>query len=282
MKKIVFALLLFMPMIASAQVHSLINRIDDETGARIQTLIGTDRYPLLIQSTLGNGKSFTINFPTTSVQILSGTTTPLIGTITVKTITPVQINFRRTHLYLPSGWATSVCFGSSCYATTTDSLPSGYTFTPGVDGSFTLDFDCPKTATRSDSIIDYITLTAEDGDPSDTISFMLKGVYVPQAGVTESQQLNVGPKITSVYPSPLVQGSAIKVRVSSPRETNLSYTIYDGVGRVVGLGTTRQHISLGDNTISINSLDGLSSGSYMLKLNFGDGSSDTHFFQVLK
>ena len=111
-----------------------------------------------------------------------------------------------------------------------------------------------------------------------------KGVLNGQDAVQDNKpkQAVTNPKIVAIYPTPLVQGSSIKVKVSSPRESNLSYSIYDALGRVVALGVTRQHIGIGDNTVSISTLDGLVNGSYLLKLNFGDGSSDTHFFQVLR
>ena len=135
-----------------------------------------------------------------------------------------------------------------------------------------------------DSVVDYIRFTALSGDPGDTVSFILKGVINMPEGVSDQQNksLSSHPKIKAVYPSPLVSGNEIKVKISSPRENSLSYSIYDGIGRVVALGVPRQRLNLGDNTIGINSLEGLTAGSYMLKLSFGDGSSDTYFFQVMR
>jgi len=136
---------------------------------------------------------------------------------------------------------------------------------------------------QSDTLIDYVKLTALTGDPGDTVSFSVKTVFTPQLSVQTEQRQNIsGPSITAIYPSPLVQGNSLKVRVFSPRDCSFSYLIYDAISRVVGFGVTRQHINLGDNTIDISSLEGLSNGGYMLKLNFGDGSSDSHFFQVVR
>jgi hypothetical protein len=116
-----------------------------------------------------------------------------------------------------------------------------------------------------------------------TVSLMENAdTVLPLAKTEQSAKSVTGPKISAIYPSPLIQGASIKVKISSPKETTLSYSIYDGIGRVVALGVTRQHINLGTNTITINSLDGLANGSYSLKISFGDGSSDLQMFQVLK
>jgi hypothetical protein len=285
MKKLLIIILLLVPSIlsaqeSSAQERSLINRTDGQTGARIQTTTRSDKYPLLQQSV----NSFKITFPKTTIPIDSGKITELIGKIDLLGNDSVQINFHRTHLHLPDGWTTSICFGSSCYATTTDSLIGGFTFNKAFNSTFTLDFLCPRGATQIDSIIDYITLNNENGVPGDTVSFILKGIFSPQASVQDAQTKasTSSPKIKAIYPSPLVSGNEIKVKITSPGERSLSYSIYDAVGRIVALGVTRQRLNLGDNTIGIGSLEGLMTGSYMLKLSFGDGSSDTYFFQVMR
>jgi hypothetical protein len=274
-----FISLLLIPALSIAQTGRLINRIDKQIASSIT------RNSVILPTTPEANKSFSISFPSQTITLSNDGVGPisLIGTITVNGSAPVNINFHRTHVHLPDGWLSSVCFGSSCYSTTTDSLPVAYAFAPNVAGSFTLDFYCPKTATQTDSIVDYIKLDVQDGDPGDTMSFFLTGILTVESAVLDQQNTLPGsPKITAIYPSPLVQGNAIRVKVTSPRESNLSYSIYDALGRVVALGVTRQRVGLGDNTISIGSLDGLGNGSYLLKFNFGDGSSDSHFFQILR
>lgn len=291
MKKLLIIILLLVPVLVSAQEHVLINRIDDQTGVLIQKTMGEmektgDRYTLLIQSSPQSGKSFNIVMGNTVINFDPGVTTPLSGGISNLTIQPVQIIFHRTHLHLPSSdWTSSVCFGVNCFAPFVDSISpsSAYILDPANHGTFVMNFNS-QDVSHVDSIVDYIRFTALSGDPGDTLSFILKAI-TNQQNLVLDQQPKVflsHPKIKSVYPSPLVSGNQIKVKVTSPRENSLSYSIYDGIGRTVALGVTKQRLIIGDNTIGINSLDGLTNGSYMLKLSFGDGSSDTYFFQVMK
>ncbi len=291
MKKLLIIILLLVPVLVSAQEHVLINRIDDQTGVLIQKAMGEmektgDRYTLLIQSSPQSGKSFNIVMGNTVINFDPGVTTPLSGGISNLTIQPVQIIFHRTHLHLPSSdWTSSVCFGVNCFAPFVDSISpsSAYILDPANHGTFVMNFNS-QDVSHVDSIVDYIRFTALSGDPGDTLSFILKAI-TNQQNLVLDQQPKVflsHPKIKSVYPSPLLSGNQINVKVASPRENSLSYSIYDGIGRTVALGVTKQHLIIGDNTIGINSLDGLTNGSYMLKLSFGDGSSDTYFFQVMK
>ena len=287
MKKLIIIVLLLVPVMLSAQSHVFINRTDDQTGVFIQQeKVKSDRYTLLLQSPQQVGKSFKIVMADTIMNFDPGKTAPMDGGITNLTNQAVHIIFHRTHLHLPSSdWSSSVCFGLNCFAPFVDSTPPSNAFglDPSVKGKFTMNFNS-QDFTHIDSIVDYIRFTSLSGDPGDTISFILKGIInLPNAVENEQPKMTLShPKIKAVYPSPLISGSEIKVKVSSPRENSLSYSIYDGIGRVVALGVTRQRLSLGDNTIGINSLDGLTNGSYMLKLSFGDGSSDSYFFQVMK
>ncbi len=288
MKKLLIIILLLVPVLVSAQERLLINRLDAQTFDHIQTEMKNSmgKYTLLIQSPLQVGKSFRIVMGDTVTNFDPGVTTPLSGGISNLTNGPVQIIFHRTHLHLPSSdWTSSVCFGVNCFAPFVDSIPpsSAYSLDPGNHGTFVMNFNSQDNL-HVDSIVDYIRFTALSGDPGDTLSFILKAITNPQDAVQDQQPKTsiVHPKIKAVYPSPLVSGNEIKVKVTSPRENSLSYSIYDGIGRVVALGVTKQRLTLGDNTIGINSLDGLSNGSYMLKLSFGDGSSDSYFFQVMK
>ncbi|MDP4221430.1 MAG: T9SS type A sorting domain-containing protein, partial [Bacteroidota bacterium] len=267
--------------------RALINRVDDQTGARIQHTISSsiDRHPLLMQNAPQAAVSFNIVMHKDEISFNPGSVATMTGDITNLTNGTVRIIFNRKHLRIPDGWTSSVCFGTNCFSPATDSIPpmSAFSLDPGITGSFVLNIYCPAENTNIDSLIDYIRFSALSGDPEDTLSFTLKGILTAPSAVHNAQPKSGShPMITSIYPSPLISGDAIKVKVSSPREGNLSYSIYDGVGRVVALGVTKQHINLGDNTISIGSLDGLANGSYLLKLTFADGSSDTHFFQVVK
>lgn len=280
MKKLIVFVLALAPALLNAQTGSrLVNRIDQQINSG-----GTWH---LLRMNPQAAKSFNLTIASTIINFDPGVTAPLEGSITNLTAKSVQIIFHRTHLHLPSqDWSSSVCFGQNCFAAFVDSTPASgaYSLDPGVKGSFTMNFNS-QDSLPIDSIVDYIRFTALSGDPGDTLSFILKGVLNPQHSGVQDQKTKSSisnPKIKAIYPSPLVLGDAIKVKITSPREGALSYSIYDGVGRVVALGVTRQHLNLGDNTISIASLDGLANGSYMLKLNFADGSSDTRFFQVMR
>lgn len=295
MKKLIIIVLLILPAMLSAQERifinptggQLINRVDGQNGIFIPQEMGktSDRYTLLIQSPQQVGKSFKIVMRDSVINFTPGTTSAMHGDISNLTKQPVRIIFHRTHLHLlSSDWSSSVCFGINCFAPFVDSIPpsNAYSLDTATQGLFTLNFNS-QDSLHIDSVVDYIRFTALSGDPGDTASFILKGIInAPEAVNDQPVTMLSHPKIKAIYPSPLVSGNQIKVKVSSPRESSLSYSIYDGIGRVVALGVPKQRLNLGDNTIGINSLDGLTAGSYMLKLSFGDGSNDTYFFQVMK
>ncbi len=276
MKKLLILALLFAPTFLHAQSTGLINRTDAQMGKL--TLI-----PLSPESAQ---RSFNIVIQDTVLYFGKQKEVIIAGPIKNLTAGTVEIYFQRTHIRLPEGWITSVCFGGNCWGDTISSTPPGYPFTlgPGDTSLFNLDLWDIMPYTMDDSVIDYLKFTDIRGTSKDTISFILKAVKLAPLAVQDNKTKSAlsNPKITSIYPSPLIQGNSIKVKVSSPKESSLSYSIYDGVGRSVALGVMRQHIGLGDNTISIGSLDGLTNGTYMLKFNFGDGSSSTYFFQVLR
>ena len=293
MKKLIVIVLLLVPVFMTvvsvrAQNHILINRTDKQTGVLIQQELVSpvDRNIFFMESALQAAKSFGIILEANSFTFPKTADAVINGDLSNRTKDTIKLIFERTHVRVPNNWSSSICLGL-CFATFVDTLPQGsaYDLYTGF-GTKQFQFHVlpDPNATVSDSLIDYVKLIALTGNPADTLSFLMKGILIPESGVTDQQPKNLtsGPKITAIYPSPLISGDVIKVKISSPRESNISYSIYDGIGRVVALGSTRQHIGLGDNTIKISALDGLANGSYMLKLSFSDGSSDTHFFQIMK
>jgi hypothetical protein len=292
MKKLVLSVLLLFPVLSMAQESRvygerlLINRsdiiqIDQKVPKTGNSNIWSTKP--LIQT--APSKSFKVVLSDTSADVVAGRETILHGTFINNTDSVIKLIFKRTHLTIDSNWTSSICL-NTCYLPTTDSITEdqAYAMPKGINNDqfqfhifrFAQDFG-------QDSVVDYIKLIALTGDPGDTISFIMKGVLnTGEAVRNKKSQSTFGPRIKAVYPSPLVEGNTIKVNVSSSKETGLSYSIFDAVGRTVGFGSTRQRINIGDNTISIGSLDGLNNGSYMLKFNFGDGSTDTHFFQVMR
>jgi hypothetical protein len=286
MKRLIIVILLLSPLAGFTQIRGLINRVDEQSGVRIVKIFEprpVDSHPLLMQE---NPKSFTISLRDTIVTTIAGGFLEIQGTLTNFTDKSVKIIFERTHLKVDTNLSAGICDLCNCYANSKDSLTvaQSCSVAPGlsVQKISYSPVAIAENLTAADTLIDYIKWTALSGDPGDTISFTIKTIFMPQAAVKSKPLQNASPSITALYPSPLVQGNSLKVKISSPRDYSFSYSIYDAVGRAVGFGVTRQHLNLGDNTIEINSLEGLSNGGYMLKLNFGDGSSDSHFFQVLR
>jgi hypothetical protein len=141
---------------------------------------------------------------------------------------------------------------------------------------------CPANPTVSDSIVDYVKFVASSGDPADTLGVMFVGTYA-YSGVEQGKAVGADPaKIVSIYPSPLISGNSVHAKVASPREMNFSYSIIDALGREVGFGMSHQRLLQGDNTLEISELTGLLNGSYTLKFSFGDGSMDSHLFQIMR
>jgi hypothetical protein len=204
---------------------------------------------------------------------------------TIKNLTHDQLNivFRRWQFLPNANWSTTVCL-DQCYADFVDSLPWGITeYSPiPPDGSipFILHFYSPDNST--DSATAYIRLAAAGSTEDDTVGMWFKGVASLPSAVHHSNASANGYKISSVYPSPLISGSSIKAKIYSPQSTTYSYSIFDAVGREVAYGSTRHRLLIGDNTIEITSLEGLTAGNYILRFNFQGGGSDAYPFQVIK
>lgn len=272
MKRIITALfVLFIAVQASAQQsdHVLINRQDAQGAAVNHTPLAAD-----------DQKSFWVELESNRVFLNGLPDVTLEGIVHSRVGAGLKMNFHRTHLRMPMGWSTSVCFGATCYAPKTDSLPDEFAYE--MDDSttaFILHFGVPP-GNWHDSAVDYIKFVALTGNDADTISLIFVGSTVA-LGVEQGQAIQpVSSKILSLYPSPLIDGNSIRVKVSSPKEQSFTYTITDELGRGVAFGTTHQRLLQGDNTCSIGELAGLSNGTYLLKFSFGDGSIDTRTFQI--
>jgi hypothetical protein len=271
MKRIVAALfVLFVAVQASAQQyqHVLINRQDDQKAVVYHATL------------VASAKSFSIDLKATRASLISDQDVIIEGTIHNTSSGSLPIDFHRTHIRLPEDWTASICFGTTCYAPIADSVPPQFSFS--IDDS-TAEFLLHITGTGNgpDSLVDYIKFVALTGDPSDTIGVLFTGVLSQNAGVNQGQaSTQVQSKILSLYPSPLIDGNAIRVKVSSPKVQSFSYSISDELGRGVAFGTTHQQLIQGDNTCSIGELAGLTNGTYLLKFTFGDGSVDTRTFQI--
>ncbi|HYM19629.1 MAG TPA: hypothetical protein VEW28_01355 [Candidatus Kapabacteria bacterium] len=228
--------------------------------------------------------SFSMTYDQTSINMIPGQTVIITGHLKNKTTSNIPLKFYRTHLHLPDSWTSSICFGTNCFAPRTDSFAvgSGYTLPAGGSDDFTLHLYCPNNVSTTDSVYDYIKFIAESGDPSDTLGTFFTGYFMTDA-VDQGNAATTGqPKLVSIYPSPLLMGNSIHARISSPREINFSYDIYDALGRDVGFGVSHQHLLQGDNILEVTELTGLPNGAYTLKFSFGDGSMDSRLFQIMR
>jgi hypothetical protein len=126
-----------------------------------------------------------------------------------------------------------------------------------------------------------VLLTNVSGTLDDTIGLWVSAVYRGEASVATDNQVKRS-TIRSIYPSPLLSGNSINVSVESLREASYRYSIYDPFGREVAFGTSQRRLFSGTNQFNISSLEGLNSGSYLLKLSFSDGTSDAYPFTVLR
>ncbi|MEI8134357.1 MAG: T9SS type A sorting domain-containing protein [bacterium] len=311
MKKFLVCILLLTPVIAFGQGNGSVvvqpKPISGETGSRLDRdysrcifnpnranpeRILPDVNTFVMESS--DPKAISFNLKDTTIMGPAGGLFDLVGQIRNNISQPVQIIFKRTRIrvmdttmddfgHLLNSAGICLC---NCYASWIDSLTKfeACRLDSGFLGSMTFSYTPYTSLTfdRTDSMIDQITITALTGDPNDTYTFTVKSIIMPAAGVEKTISPSSAPKILSIYPNPLSQGDAIKVRVSSPKESAVSYSISDAVGRTVGSGVTRQHLNLGDNTLTITSLDGLTTGNYILRITLSDGTNSSRFFQVIR
>ncbi len=197
----------------------------------------------------------------------------------------VQLNFKRTHLNIPLNWTSSICFGITCYAPKTDSLKSDAAFTlpAGTEPvNFHLSLYCPP-GSFPDSVVDYIKFFIQDGSEADTVSSIFIGYLGGLASVGQTNELtNSQPEIISIYPSPLTNGSSVRVKINSPYETDVKYSIFDEGGREIAFGTIPNRLVRGYNICEVSKLNSLANGNYFMKFIFNDGSITKYTFQIVR
>lgn len=260
----------------------LVNRADAQTGAFERPAIHMNS-PMNPQEA---PTSFSISFDATSVELVPGQTVSILGTIANTTSADVQLKFFRYHLHIPDTWTSSICFGENCYAPRVDSFSefASYTLPAGtVNAEFRLNLYCPSDYNGTDSVVDYVRFEAYGSDASDTVSGLFTGYYQGQNSAQDIAPPADKPKITSVFPSPLLNGNSIRLRVSVPHDMGFTYSISDEVGRQVAFGTSRVHLHAGDDNIcEIGELNGFTNGNYTVKFSFADGSVDSRMFQIMR
>ncbi len=228
-------------------------------------------------------KSFSIHFDSKSIEFTGGTNGNVKAHLVNNTDSTLRLVFRRWQTLPNSDWNSSVCFGDACYIYFVDSLPWGnieyYDFPAKAEAEFKLAVYAPEGA--NDSMSAYIRIQAINTTNEDSVGFFLVAKAKPLESVGTSNT-NTNFKIQSVYPSPLVSGSSLRVKLTAPQSAGYSYTIFDNLGREAAFGSTRQQLMIGDNTVEITSLDGLVTGSYLLRVKFNGGGSDAIPFQVIR
>lgn len=99
----------------------------------------------------------------------------LQGTMTNTSDDTVVISFARRQA-LPKGWSTSVCFGTSCYASQIDTAWEA--FGPHETRELILHVN-PRMVDQPDSGWVYVRIRAETGVISDTASILVHAFFIP-------------------------------------------------------------------------------------------------------
>ncbi len=162
------------------------------------------------------------------------------GMITNTTDKPLTIQFQRTQ-FLPKGWSSSICFGTACYAPTTDTAAAVWDPQSGLE--LVLHFIIGADA-GTDSLAVHLLLLAQDGDPTDTTFLTVYGVYKPSGIISFSlDQMETGVKLATTPGETKFTGqlanitsgaAAKKIRMSWKRNNYLP----TGWSSYVSVGTT--------------------------------------------
>jgi hypothetical protein len=285
-------------MVGTSAPDILINRLDKQSDERWEHEVSSsvlakgsidNSTPVLfdkernLQTPANHDESFSMHFTDQVIEFESGNIGNIKAHLVNNTDDTLKLIFHRWQTLPNDSWNSSVCFGTLCYASWVDSLPWGinqyYAFPPRGEAEFKLTVYAPEDA--NDSMIAYIRIQAINTPNQDSVGFLLAAKAAPLESVgTSTPKLSFN--IQSVYPSPLVSGSSLKVKLTAPDNAGYSYTIFDNLGREVAFGSTRHQLMVGENTVEISSLDGLLTGSYMLRMKFNGGGSDAIPFQVIR
>lgn len=263
--------------------RTLINRVDRQVAepSRIEHRVTS-------VAASGQKKTFSIVMDEPRIEIGSENYGSITGLLTNTSSDSIRLIFHRQQnrdnkndILEDTGWSTGVCFGTTCYLNSVSSIPPEQAFVLGPGGTTEFKLAVSTNLEYDDSIVVSVLLTDVSGTSDDTIGLWMSAVYRVEGSVSIENQVRRS-TIRSVFPSPLMSGSSINVNVESVLESAYRYSIYDPFGREVAFGTSQRRLLAGMNQLSISSLEGLNSGSYLLKLSFSDGSSDAYPFTVLR
>jgi len=266
--------------------RTLINRIDRQTGEKTERIVHQVRSNPVPANTPEKTFAIVLSEPRLNLGLNDyGNITGVIKNLTSDTVRLIfkRKQNRETQMDFETGWgwSTSVCFGETCLPANTDSLSPEKAFKLPGDAETEFKLSITTRLQSDDSILVHMLIAAVGGSEGDTVGFWLSAVSQEPASVTTG----IHPKrssIRAVFPSPLISGTSINVRAECVRDVGYRYSIYDPFGREVAFGTSQRKLISGDNIFSISSLEGLGSGSYLLRLNFSDGSSDAYPFTVVR
>jgi hypothetical protein len=131
---------------------------------------------LVIASTsFAQSTAISVTFSSTRLVFSSDADQVVSGTMTNTSDDTVVISFARKQ-WLPKGWGTSVCFGSSCYASQVDTASEA--FFPHESRELILHVN-PRMLDRYDSGLVFVRIRAETGNIADTVSFLIHAIFAP-------------------------------------------------------------------------------------------------------
>ncbi len=112
-------------------------------------------------------------------QVQVSTNNPLAFTSTVlnQSSTPISVYFKRPQPLVPCGWNSSVCWGTSCYSDSTDSVTLSSPLAPGASASLILDVD-PGLGDVPDSATIWMWVGIA-GSTTDTVMLPFHVSFIP-------------------------------------------------------------------------------------------------------
>ena len=292
MKTFVFFLVLLVASYSSAQERNLINRVDLQSAEQASRIEHRVYSRVCLDSKVAvpasaETKTFSIMLDESTVDLKKfsfGYYGSIIGVITNYTTDTVRLIFNREQTRETdevAGWSTSVCFGDICHTASVSSVPPENAFKLPPSGQAEFRLNVTSLVKNDDSILVHILVSAVGSTAEDTVGLWMSAIAKDPASVSEDQATRRS-RIRAVYPSPLIIGNQINVRIDAARDLGYRYSIFDQFAREVAFGTSQRKLAAGDNTIGINSLEGLNSGSYVLKVSFSDGSTDAYPFAIVR
>jgi len=206
-----------------------------------------------------SSKAFSWTMETTDISADPGTYPVINGFVKNLTDSNLYISFRRNQTLPDSGWTTSVCFGTLCYAWFVDT--EKYEFTPGESLEFSFHVTLPDTA--KGAAVTYLRLSALTGNPADSIEIKFTVTANALSSVAPLKHGTLAG--LTLYPNPVRTANPLNLSFTLKSDANVSVGLYDVLGRksyTKSLG----HLTQGVQSIKMNTLQ-LPEGTYLVKVN---------------